>query len=91
MSHVDYLWIIVMWCLYKLFGLSFWRHPFTAEDPLVNKWCNAIFFVQISFNEEINPSACWIAIAWIIFLQIFVFGRIVPLESHFKTPKYINM
>ncbi len=25
------------------FGLSFWQHPFTAEDPLVNKWCNAKF------------------------------------------------
>ncbi len=35
-SGVDYLW-----CFYKLFGLSFWRHPFTAEDPLVSKWCNA--------------------------------------------------
>ncbi len=22
----------------QLFGLSFWRHPFTAEDPLVSKW-----------------------------------------------------
>ncbi len=27
-SGVDYLWIIVMF--YQLFGLSFWRHPFTA-------------------------------------------------------------
>ncbi len=36
-SHVGYLWIIVMF--YQLFELSFWRHPFTAEDPLVNKWC----------------------------------------------------
>ncbi len=25
----------------QLFGLSFWRHPFTAEDPLLGKWCNA--------------------------------------------------
>ncbi len=25
----------------QLFGLLFWWHPFTAEDPLVNKWCYA--------------------------------------------------
>ncbi len=31
--HWWYLWIIVMF--YQLFGLSFWRHPFTAADPLV--------------------------------------------------------
>ncbi len=37
------MWITcgLLWCFYQLFGLSFWRHPFTAEDPLVNKWCNA--------------------------------------------------
>ncbi len=23
--------------------ISFWRHPFTAEDTLVSKWCNATF------------------------------------------------
>ncbi len=28
-SGVDNLWIIVMF--YQLFGLSFWRHPFTDE------------------------------------------------------------
>ncbi len=28
---------------YQLFGLSFWRHPFTVEDPLVSKWGNAKF------------------------------------------------
>ncbi len=27
----------------ELFGLSFWRHPFTAKDPLVSKRCNAKF------------------------------------------------
>ncbi len=32
-SHVHYMSITVM--LYQLFGLPFWRHPFTAEDPLV--------------------------------------------------------
>ncbi len=24
-------------CFYQLLGLSFWQHPFTAEDPLVSK------------------------------------------------------
>ncbi len=32
-----------LWCFYQLFGLSFWRHPFTEEDPLVSKWYNAKF------------------------------------------------
>ncbi len=44
----------LLWCFYQLFGLLFWRHPFTAEDPLVRKWCNATF-LQI-FYEETNSS-----------------------------------
>ncbi len=31
--------------------ISFWRHPFTAEDPLLSKWCNAKF-LQICWDEE---------------------------------------
>ncbi len=41
-------WTGVVWitfgllcCFYQLFGLSFWRHPFTAEHPLLSKWWNA--------------------------------------------------
>ncbi len=30
------VWIIVMF-FYQVFGLSFWWHPFTAEDPIVSK------------------------------------------------------
>ncbi len=38
-------WTGVMWIacelinklFYQLFGLSFWRHPFTAEDPFSNQ------------------------------------------------------
>ncbi len=30
------VWIIVMF-FYQLFELSFWWHPFTAEDPIVSK------------------------------------------------------
>ncbi len=31
------VWITcgLLWCFYQMFGLSFWRHPFTAEHPLV--------------------------------------------------------
>ncbi len=32
-----------LWCFYQLFGLSFWRHPFSAEHTLVSKWWNATF------------------------------------------------
>ncbi len=40
------MWIIVMF--YQLFGLSFWRHPLTAEDALLSKLCNATFH-QVGF------------------------------------------
>ncbi len=30
---------------------SFWRHPFTAEHPLVSKWCNAKL-LHICSHEE---------------------------------------
>ncbi len=45
----------LLWCFYQLFGLSFWRHPFTAEDLLVCTWCNAKF-MQICSDEETNSS-----------------------------------
>ncbi len=33
----------LLWCFYQLFGLSFWRHPFTAEHPLLRHWCSDTF------------------------------------------------
>ncbi len=47
------MWFIfkLLWCFYQLFGLSFWRHPFTAEHPLVSKWCIAKF---LQICEETN-------------------------------------
>ncbi len=29
-----------------MFGLSFWRHPFTADDPLVSKWCKLMYILN---------------------------------------------
>ncbi len=67
------MWISfgLLWCFKKLFGLSFWRHPFNAEDPLVSKRCNAKFlqilkqnFIQISskilqIQKQINLQLGW--------------------------------
>ncbi len=57
----DYFWITsgLLWCLYQRLGLSFWRHPFTAEDSFVSKWCNAkcsFPFFCILYKTEL----CWI-------------------------------
>ncbi len=54
------VWITcgLLWCFYQLFGLSFWRHPFTAEDPLVSKWWNAIF-LQICSHEQTHLHLGW--------------------------------
>ncbi len=48
---VEYLWIFVI--SYQLFGLSFWRHPFAAEEPLVSKWRDAIL-LQICSDGRNN-------------------------------------
>ncbi len=68
-SCVDYLWIILMF--YQLFGLSFWRHPFTAVDPLVGKWCNTKF-IRTCSNEEINSSTSWMTWAWVFWWTCFI-------------------
>ncbi len=36
-SGVDYLWIIVLFFISCLDPNLLWWHPFTEEDPLVNK------------------------------------------------------
>ncbi len=46
--------------LYITWTLIFWRHPFTAEDPLVSKSCDAIF-LQICSYIETNSSTSWMA------------------------------
>ncbi len=48
------VWITcgLLWCFYQLFGLSFWRHPFTAEHPLLRHWCNDTF-LQIWWRNKL--------------------------------------
>ncbi len=59
-------------------NVSFWRHPFTAEDPLVKKWCNAKFLQTWSY-EETNPStSCG---EYIFRIFIFILGWTIPLKD----------
>ncbi len=39
-----------------MFGLSFWRHPFTAEDPFVNYSFNISvnYFSSLSLHQVFN-------------------------------------
>ncbi len=59
-------WCWLLWCFYQLFGLSFWRHPFTAEHALVSEWCNATF-LQICSDEETNSSTSLMVWWWVHF------------------------
>ncbi len=72
-SGVDYLWIIVMF----LSAVSFWRHPFTAEDPW---WRSDVMLHFSKSDEETNSSASWMAWGWVHFQHIFIFGRTTPLS-----------
>ncbi len=41
-------WCGLLWCFYQLFGLSFWRHPFTAEHWtfLQTWWRNKLVYIS---------------------------------------------
>ncbi len=46
----------ILWCFYQLglsFGLLFWWHPFTAEDPLINT------FLKICSHKETHLHLGW--------------------------------
>ncbi len=46
----------LLWSFYQLFGLSFWRHPFTAEDPLVSKTLHKFLQIWLRRNKLIYSS-----------------------------------
>ncbi len=45
-------WCGLFWCIYQLFGLSFCRHPFTAEHSLLRHWCRDTF-LQIWWRNKL--------------------------------------
>ncbi len=54
---------------------SFWRHPSTAEDQLVSKWCN-VTFLQICSDEETNYILDGLRVS-----KHSLFGWTIPLIS----------
>ncbi len=66
---------------------SFWRHPFTAEDPLLSKWCNATF-LQIWWRNKL----IYILDGLKVSTKVFIFGwtntTLFPNEvySHSQNP-----
>ncbi len=46
------------------------RHPFTAEDPLVSKWC---FISPICSDDETNSSTSWMAWGCQFFVKYSIF------------------
>ncbi len=77
------VWITcgLLWYFYQLFGLSFWRHPFTAEHPLVSEWFNAVISL-ISSDEETNTSTSSIAWEWVYFHLILIVLVSYSFKSH---------
>ncbi len=69
-------WCGLFWCFYHPFGLSFWRHPFTADDPLMSRWCNAKFLQILRIQGE---KIC----LWVNFQQIFMFAWTILLSIHY--------
>ncbi len=45
------VWVIcaLLLCFYQLFGCSFWRHPFAAEDPIVSKYYTVLLYFSNLF------------------------------------------
>ncbi len=80
-TSLDIRWWItcgLLWCFYQLFGLSFWRHPFTAEDPWVSKWCNATFLQIWWWNKLVYTLNGLMGSS---FQQMYIFGWTAPLRQ----------
>ncbi len=67
-----------------LFGLSFWRHPFTAEDPLLSKWCRLKlnFSKYVSMKKQTHLHLRWLQGVYIISKFSFLGGEIFSLSNN---------
>ncbi len=80
-------WPGLLWCFYQQFELLFWWHPFTADDLLVSKWCNAkILRKWFMMKKQADLHLDW-HLGELIFRKV-LFLRTIPLKSkkrkHFR-------
>ncbi len=78
-------WTGVVWITCDVFiRLSFWRHPFTAEHPLLRHWCRDAFLQTWWRNTLIlildRPES----------EDIFIFGWTIPLSRQAWAPHNSN-
>ncbi len=58
-------WCGLLWCFYQLFGLLFWRHPFTAEHPLLTHFYKP--------DEETHSSTSQMIWGWVNIQHTLIF------------------
>ncbi len=77
------VWITfgLLWCFFQLFGLSFWRHPFTAY--LIHWWANDVMLHLSKSDEDTNLSTSRMGWRWVRFWQIFIFTPIFNLNRNY--------
>ncbi len=81
-SRVDFTCLLLL-CFYQLSRLSLWRHPFTTEDPLVNKWCNAKFHPNIFlWRNKLKYTLAGLRVSTFFFTRLLFWGE---LQYSFKT------
>ncbi len=59
-------------CFYQLFGLSFWRHPFTAEHPLLSLEEGDVMLHLSKTDKETNSSTSWKVWGWVQYFHFWV-------------------
>ncbi len=67
-------WCGLLLCIYQLFGLSFWRHPFTAEEH----WWGSDAMLHVSKSDKTNSSTSWMTWEWVHFKSV-ILGWTIPL------------
>ncbi len=76
--QITYLLIIVM---FLSAVWAFWLHPFTAQDPIVSKWCNAEFLQIFSERKQTHLYLWWAE-------GEYIFSKFFFCENYFFKCKY---